>query len=212
MTVIIRQAGSRRIFNNKEVDMKTATILAILITLVAVGPGAGTALGDEYANAISVFQSSPQVQPFFENAYGYAVFPTVAKAAFVVGGAFGEGRVYRAGKATGTANLVHASIGWQLGGKAYSEIVFFQDKRAYDTFTSGEFAFDAQAEAVAVTAGAQAKASTAGSSASATAGPKTGAQAQTKWKNGMATFVHHKGGLLGALALGGQKFSFEPLP
>ena len=191
--------------------MKTMTAIFGLFCFLLTPIVANTAAADDAAATVNVFRSSPQVQPFFEDAYGYAVFPTVAKAAFVVGGAYGEGKVYRGGKLTGTAKLVHGSIGWQLGGKAYSEIVFFQDKRAYDTFTSGEFAFDAQAEAVAVTAGAQAKASTAGSSASATAGPKTGAQAKTKYKNGMATFVHHKGGLMGALALGGQKFSYQPL-
>ena len=191
--------------------MKTMTAIFALFCFLLTPIVANTAAADDAAATVNVFRSSPQVQPFFADAYGYAVFPTVAKAAFVVGGAYGEGKVYRGGKLTGTAKLVHGSIGWQLGGKAYSEIVFFQDKRAYDTFTSGEFAFDAQAEAVAVTAGAQAKASTAGASASATAGPKTGAQAQTKYKNGMATFVHHKGGLMGALALGGQKFSFQPL-
>ena len=191
--------------------MKTMTTTFALFCFLLMPMAAATAAADDVAAAVNVFRSSPQVQPFFEDAYGYAVFPTVGKAAFIVGGAYGEGKVYRGGKLTGTAKLMHASIGWQLGGKAYSEIVFFQDKRAYDTFTSGEFAFDAQAEAVAVTAGAQAKASTAGASASATAGPKTGAQAQTKYKNGMATFVHHKGGLMGALALGGQKFSYQPL-
>jgi len=191
--------------------MKTTTVILAALCFLLIPIAAGLATADPYADAIGVFKASPQVKPFFDNAYGYAVFPTVGKAAFVVGGAYGEGKVYRGGKLTGTAKLMHASIGWQLGGKAYSEIVFFQDKRAYETFTSGEFAFGAQAEAVAVTAGAQATAGTAGSSASATAGPKTGAQAKTNYKNGMATFVHHKGGLMGALALGGQKFSFQPL-
>ena len=183
----------------------------ILLTLALLVPlAAGAAEVKDYSSTISVFNSSPNVQPFFKNAYGYAVFPTVGKAAFIVGGAYGEGQVYRGGKVTGTAKLVHASIGLQLGGKAFSEIVFFQDKRAYDTFTSGEFAFDAKASAVAITAGAQAQTSTAGSSASATAGPKTGAQAPANYNNGMATFVHQKGGLMGALALGGQKFSYTP--
>jgi len=189
----------------KNVVLISLLTLALLIPLVA-----GAAEVKDYSSTISVFKSSPNVQPFFKNAYGYAVFPTVGKAAFIVGGAYGEGQVYRGDKATGTAKLVHASIGWQLGGKAYSEIVFFQDKRAYDTFISGEFAFDANASAVAITAGASAQASTAGSSASATAGPKTGAQSEANYKNGMATFVHHKGGLMGALALGGQKFSYAP--
>jgi lipid-binding SYLF domain-containing protein len=190
--------------------MKNVAIISLLALTLLVPLSAGAADVKDYSNTISVFKSSPSVQPFFKNAYGYAVFPTVGKAAFIVGGAFGEGQVYRGGKATGSAKLVHASIGWQLGGKAYSEIVFFQDKRAYDTFIGGEFAFDAKASAVAITAGASAQAGTAGSSASATAGPKTSAQSEANYKNGMATFVHHKGGLMGALALGGQKFSYTP--
>ena len=190
--------------------MKIVVLISLLTLALVVPLVSGAAEVKDYSSTISVFKSSPNVQPFFKNAYGYAVFPTVGKAAFIVGGAYGEGQVYRGGKATGTAKLVHASIGWQLGGKAYSEIVFFQDKRAYDTFISGEFAFDANASAVAITAGASAQASTAGSSASATAGPKTGAQSEANYKNGMATFVHHKGGLMGALALGGQKFSYAP--
>jgi lipid-binding SYLF domain-containing protein len=191
--------------------MKVITIVWIMLSVLVIPLAADIAVGDEYASAIGVFKSSPVVKPFFEKAYGYALFPTVGKAAIIVGGAYGEGQVYRGGKVTGKSELVHASIGWQLGGKAYSEIVFFQDKRAYDTFTGGEFAFDAQAEAVAVTAGAQAQASTAGSSASATAGPKTGAQAEMGYKNGMVTFIHHKGGLMGSLAVGGQKFNYKPL-
>ena len=190
--------------------MKNVVLISLLTLVLLVPLSVGAADVKDYSSTISVFNSSPNVQPFFKNAYGYAVFPTVGKAAFIVGGAYGEGQVYRGGKATGSAKLVHASIGWQLGGKAYSEIVFFQDKRAYDTFISGEFAFDAKASAVAITAGASAQTGTAGSSASATAGPKTGAQSEAKYKNGMATFVHHKGGLMGALALGGQKFSYTP--
>lgn len=191
--------------------MKKVALVSLLTLALIVPLMAGAAEVKDDSSTISVFKSSPTVQPFFKNAYGYAVFPTVGSAAFVVGGAYGEGQVYRGGKVTGTVKLVHASIGWQLGGKAYSEIVFFQDKRAYDTFTAGEFAFDAKASAVAITAGAQAQASTAGSSASATAGPKTGAQSEAQYNNGMATFVHSKGGLMGSLALGGQKFSYTPL-
>jgi lipid-binding SYLF domain-containing protein len=171
----------------------------------------GAAVADEYSSAISAFQSSPEVQPFFKNCYAYAIFPTVGKAAVVVGGAFGEGKVYRQGKQTGNAKLVHASFGLQLGGKAFSEIVFLQDKRAYDDFTRGEFQFDAQMSATAVTAGAEAKAGTGGKTASVTAGPQTGAQAKTEYYKGMAAFVHQKGGLMAGMSVGGQKFSFKPL-
>jgi lipid-binding SYLF domain-containing protein len=184
-------------------------LLTILVVLLPLTVGAQEI--KDYSETIAVFKSSPQVQPFFNNCYGYAVFPTVGKAALVVGGAYGEGQVYRGGNVTGTATLVHASFGLQLGGKAFSEIVFFQDKRAYEEFTSGNFEFDAKMSAVAVTAGAQAQAGTSGKTASTTAGPKTGTQAETTYKSGMATFVHAKGGLMAELAVGGQKFSFKPL-
>jgi lipid-binding SYLF domain-containing protein len=190
--------------------MKASQLLIVMVSLLAISFSSGTAIGDEYASAISVFKSSPEVQPFFKNCYAYAIFPSVGKAAVVVGGAYGEGKVYRQGKQAGTAKLAQASFGLQLGGKAFSEIVFLQDKRAYDTFTSGQFEFDASMSATAVTAGVEAKAGTAGKTAGATAGPKTGAQAKTEYRNGMAAFVHQKGGLMAGLAVGGQKFSFEP--
>ena len=183
--------------------MKKNLIAVIVLSLMAILTVAGSAVGDEYADAISVFQSSPEVQTFFKNCYAYALFPTVGKAAVVVGGAFGEGKVYRQGKVTGKA------FGLQLGGKAFSEIVFLQDKRAYDAFTGGEFEFDASMSATAVTAGAEAKAGTGGKTAGVTAGPKTGAQAKTEYHNGMAAFVHQKGGLMAGMSVGGQKFRFE---
>jgi len=189
--------------------MKRNWIAVVLLALAVALAGAGSAAADEYADAIGVFQSSPEVQTFFKDCYAYALFPTVGKAALVVGGAFGEGKVYRQGKVTGNAKLVHASFGLQLGGKAFSEIVFLQDKRAYDTFTSGQFEFDASMSATAITAGVEAKAGTAGKTAGATAGPKTGAQAKTEYRNGMAAFVQQKGGLMAGLSVGGQKFSFE---
>jgi lipid-binding SYLF domain-containing protein len=190
--------------------MKACTLILVLLSVVLIPPSVDRALGDEYAAAIDVFQSSPEVQPFFKDCYAYAIFPTVGKAAFVVGGAYGEGKVLRQGKVTGTAKLMQASFGLQLGGKAFSEIVFLQDKRAYDTFTSGQFEFDAKMAATAVTAGAEARAGTGGKTAGATAGPKTGAQAKTEYRSGMAAFVHLKGGLMAEMAIGGQKFSFAP--
>ena len=191
--------------------MKASRIATLMLSLMVVLAGANLAVGDEYASAISVFKSSPEVQPFFKNCYAYAIFPTVGKAAVVVGGAYGEGQVHRQGKVTGKAKLAQASFGLQLGGKAFSEIVFLQDKRAYDEFTGGNFEFDATMSATAVTAGAEAQAGTTGKTAGVTAGPKTGAQAKTEYHNGMATFVHQKGGLMAGMSVGGQKFSFEPL-
>jgi lipid-binding SYLF domain-containing protein len=102
-----------------------------------------------------------------------------------------------------------ATIGLQAGGQAFSEMIFFEDKRAYDDFTSGEFEFDATASAVAITVGAQAKAGTEGTTAGASATSQTGKQAKAKYSNGMAVFVHTKGGLMYEAAIGGQKFSFK---
>jgi lipid-binding SYLF domain-containing protein len=165
---------------------------------------------DSYSNTIEVFKKSPVVQPFFKNAYGYAVFPTVGKGGVGIGGAYGKGQVYQADKVTGIAKLFKVTIGFQLGGQAFSEIIFFQDKRAYDDFSSGNFEFDAAASAVAITAGAQAKAGTEGTAASAGAGGP-GVHAQAGYQKGMALFVHTKGGLMYEAAIGGQKFTFEPI-
>ena len=182
-------------------------IVALAFFLIAP---TSVAYADEYSFAIEVFNKSPEVQPFFKNAYGYVVFPSVGKGGIGIGGAYGKGQVYRKGTVTGTAKLFKATIGFQLGGQVFSEIIFFQDKRAYDEFTSGNFEFDAAVSAVAITAGAQAKIGTEGATAGASAGPATGTQAKTDYSKGMAVFVHAKGGLMYEAAIGGQKFSFEP--
>ena len=180
-------------------------LIAVMLALALATP----AQADKFQKTIDVFKKSGAVQPFFKSAYGYAVFPTVGKGGIGIGGAYGKGQVYLRGTVTGTTSLVKATIGFQLGGQAFSQMIFFEDKRAYDEFTSGEFEFDASASAVAITAGAQAKAGTEGATAGASAGPATGAQARTNYHKGMAVFVHTKGGLMYEAAIGGQKFSFK---
>jgi len=165
---------------------------------------------DKYTDTMDVFKKSEVVQPFFKNAYGYAVFPTVGKGGIGIGGSYGTGQVYQGGKVTGEVSLIKGSIGWQLGGQAFSQMIFFEDKRAYDDFTSGNFEFDATASAVAITAGAQASAGTEGASAGASAGPATGKQAKTSYHKGMVVFTHAKGGLMYEASIGGQKFTFKP--
>jgi lipid-binding SYLF domain-containing protein len=181
----------------------------VLIGAIACTSASASAAVD-YSSTLNVFKASPQVKPFFKDAYGYAVFPTVGKGGLGIGGAYGEGQVYRGGRVTGRSRLVQLSIGFQAGGQAFSQIIFFKDKRAYDEFTSGEFAFDAQASAVAITAGAQAQVGTTGSTAGASTGPKSGKQAETVYQNGMAIFIHAKGGLMYEATIAGQKFSFDP--
>lgn len=169
------------------------------------------AFADEFAATMKTFKESPEAQTFFKNAYGYAVFPTVGKGGFVVGVAHGKGKVYVGGKVTGKTSVTQVSVGAQVGGQAYSQMIFFQDKRAYDEFTSGNFEFSAQASAIAITSGAQAQAGTTGKSASANTGPRDAGAQKVEYYKGMAVFVHAKGGFMYEASLGGQKYNFEPL-
>lgn len=186
--------------------LKTHLTLLLAISLLPA-----TALADEYAQTIKVFKENPLVQQFFESSYGYAVFPTIGKGGIVVGGAHGKGQVYAGGKPTGKTSMTQLTVGFQLGGQAYSQMIFFQDKRAYEEFTSGNFEFGAQASAVAITAGVQAQASTGGSTASANTGYKDSGAQQANYQKGMAVFTLAKGGLMYEASIGGQKFSFEPI-
>lgn len=139
-------------------------------------------------------------------AYGYAVLPTIGKAGMGIGGAGGKGCVFAGGEHTGDVSMGQVTIGWQLGGQAYSELILFRSKDIYEEFTRGEFEFGADATAVALTYGAQAGASTQGASASA--GDTKGVG---MWKRGMAVFTLAKGGLMYEASIGGQKYSFKPL-
>lgn len=190
--------------------MKTIFGALVITALLTMTPFQNDAWSDAYTETVEIYKKSEAVQPFFKNSYGYAVFPTVGKGGLVVGGAYGKGQVYRDGKVTGEVSLVKVSVGFQAGGQAFSEMIFFQDKRSYDEFTSGSFEFDATASAVAITAGAQASGGSTGASVGASAGPATGKQASAGYHKGMAVFVHAKGGLMYEASIGGQKFSFKP--
>ena len=105
--------------------------------------------------------------------------------------------------------MTQLSIGFQIGGEAFREIIFFQDERAYSEFTNGSFEFGADATAVAITAGAQAGAGTSGASANASGGQKD-AITKGQYYRGMATFVILKGGAMAGVSVGGQKFNYKP--
>lgn len=185
---------------------RLTSIIAFMLVALTVSP----AWADEYSDTIAIFKSAGESSKFFETAYGYAVFPTIVKGAFIVGGAHGGGRVYVKNVAVGNSSMTQATVGLQIGGAGYSEIVFLQDERAFKEFTSGNFEFGAGAQAVVVTAAAQAQTSTAGSTAGASASNKDAATAGSYYK-GMATFTVTKGGLLAGVAIGGQKFSYKPM-
>lgn len=182
-------------------------VMAIFLLAIIPEP----ALANSYDGTIGMFKKADAVTPFFNNNYGYAVFPTIGKGGFIIGGSYGEGRVYQKEIVTGNVTLIKGSIGFQFGGQAFSQIIFFQDKRAYDEFTSSGFEFDGSASAVAVTAGAQAQTGTQGGTAGANAGPATGVQAEIGYFKGMAIFLQAKGGFMIEAAIGGQKFDFFPL-
>jgi len=163
----------------------------------------------DYQATIDVFRKAGESAGFFDSAYGYAVFPTIGKGAIGFGGAYGKGHVYEKGAYVGNCSMSQATIGFQLGGQAYSQIVFFKDERAFKEFTNGSFEFGAEASAVAITAGAGAMANTAGTSAGASAG-RHDAKVVGAYHKGMAIFTVAKGGLMYEASIGGQKFSYKP--
>jgi lipid-binding SYLF domain-containing protein len=168
----------------------------------------GQAIADEYADTIKLFRESSVARPFFDKSYGYAVFPMIGKAGYVFGGAHGTGRVYRGSTPVGESVMNQVTVGFQLGGQAYSQIIFLEDKRAFDEFTSGNFEFSAQATAVAITAGAAVQGGTAGSSANASGTQHHVRHAPANYYDGMATFTITKGGLMYEASIGGQHFDF----
>ena len=177
---------------------------------VAMLVGASSAAADSYSEAIQVFRQAGQSGEMFAKSYGYAVFPTIGKGGIGIGGARGKGRVYVADKVIGNTTMTQLTVGLQLGGQAYSQIIFFQDKRALDEFTSGNFEFGAQATAVAITAGASAGTSTTGSSAGVSGGQHDAATAGAGFHKGMAVFTVAKGGLMYEATVSGQKFKYTP--
>lgn len=187
--------------------------IAVIVALTLLVAGAGWAAREveDYSETINNFKKSSDVAPYFDTAYGYAVFPNIGKAGLGVGGSHGKGQVYRQGEVTGFSSLTHLSIGFQAGGQAYSQIVFFEDERAFNDFTSGNFEFDATASAIAISASAGASTSTEGTGAGASTGGSGGSHATIGYHKGMLVFVIGKGGLMYEAAIGGQKYSFKPV-
>jgi lipid-binding SYLF domain-containing protein len=184
--------------------------LTCLVVPLVLALSLAPARADEYSETIGLFKDAGESANFFNTAYGYAVFPTIGKGGIVVGGAYGKGRVFEKGGAIGEATVTQLSLGLQLGGQAYSEIIFFQDQRALKEFTSGSFEFGADASVVAITAAANARAGSSGLEAGASGGKKD-ATTVGKYNKGMATFTVAKGGLMYEASISGQKFSFKPL-
>ncbi len=154
------------------------------------GHGARQGLVKEADGTLAAFrQADPTLSHFFNGAVGYAVFPSVGKAAVGIGGAYGRGVLFEHGQPSGRASITQVTIGAQLGGQAYSEIVFFENEDAMTRFKKGQLALAAQVSAVVASAGASADA---------------------KYAQGVAVFTLPRGGLMAEASIGGQKFGFRP--
>jgi lipid-binding SYLF domain-containing protein len=178
--------------------------LGALLLLVSAAASAAS-----YSDTIALFRNAGESAGFFANSYGYAVFPTIGKGGLIVGGAHGNGRVYVHGKSVGDTSMTQVTVGFQAGGQAYSMIVFFENKAAFDEFTKGDFEFDTEAQAVAITAAAGASAGTSGASAEASGGMKD-AKTAGRYYKGMAVFTIVKGGAMYQATVGGMKFTYTP--
>ena len=139
--------------------------------------------------ALDSFKKMTELQPYFRKAKGYAVFPNVGKGGVGIGGARGKGEVFQDGKVIGSTTLTQVSIGFQLGGQAFSQIIFFKGKIDLNRFIQGNFEFGASASAALI---------------------NSGAAVETSYSNGIAVLTVSKGGLMYEASIGGQKFSYEP--
>lgn len=164
------------------------TGLAMPLSLLAQDKDAK--LMDDSKNAKASFiKTDSLMHNLFESSPGYVIFPNVGKGAIGVGGAAGNGILYEGGKAIGRASMKQVNVGFQFGGKAYREVIFFENQAALDRFKQNKFEFDAQASAVAAT---------------------VGASANVKYRNGVMVFTQEKGGLMYEASVGGQKFDYSP--
>jgi len=163
--------------------------LAMPASLLAQSSKNNKLIGDSKKATAEFIKTDGLMKSLFDNSPGYVIFPNVGKGAIGVGGAAGNGIVFENGKAIGSAKMKQVSVGFQFGGQAYREVIFFENKEALDRFKQNKFEFSAQASAVAATAGAS---------------------GNVKFREGVMIFTQEKGGLMYEASVGGQKFSYTP--
>ncbi len=180
----------------KKLTIKKSQILLFLLSIVfplamsaQLGGWKADLVGDSQKALVKMIENKPKLQSFKDKSYGYAVFPRITKGAIGIGGAGGKGIVFMNDQPTGQSTMSQATIGFQLGGQQYVEIIFFENKKSYDKFTNKKIKFSGQASAVAI---------------------KPGASVDVAFKNGMAVFTQAIGGLMYEASIGGQHFSFKP--
>lgn len=180
------------------IRQKVAGLFFIWLLVVAVSgcqtvpetEASRNALSSQVDRTIAVFKNSDRtIEKFFESAYGYAVLPRVAKGAFIVGGAHGQGHVFEQGKMIGYCSANQASIGASIGGQTFREVIFFEGAHDLRRFCAEEFSFTAQVTAIAI---------------------QSGAALNAKYHDGMAVFILLDTGLMADVSAGGQAFRFVP--
>lgn len=144
-------------------------------------------MADAEKAKITLLETSPDLEGFFEESAGYVIFPNVGKGGFIIGGASGNGVVYENGDAVGMANLKKLNIGLQAGGQAIIEVIFFETDVDLQRFKTEKFQFAAETSAVAL---------------------KSGIAFEAKYKDGVAVFALPKAGLMADASVGGQKFKY----
>ncbi|HZJ20005.1 MAG TPA: lipid-binding SYLF domain-containing protein [Pricia sp.] len=170
--------------------VKTITFIGILLfcfTAVAQTKEDKRIMNDVKKAEKALLKADSGLQEYFDNAAGYAIFPNVGKGGFIVGAASGNGALYETGIAVGMADLKKLSVGFQIGGQAIIEVIFFESEADLAEFKGDEFEFSAQISAIAL---------------------KSGVAANAKYKEGVAVFVLPKAGLMADVSVGGQKFSY----
>lgn len=187
--------------------MTLRNILSVLAALLVLAAPAARAASDD--ETIKLFKDAGESAKYFDHSYGYAVFSSIGKGGIGIGGAYGKGNVYERGKHIGTVSMSQLSLGLQLGGQAYSQIIFFEDRRALDEFTDGNFEFGAGVSAVAITAAASASATTTGAGTGVSGGKKDATTTSGGYYKGMAVFTIAKGGLMYEASVAGQKFKYR---
>lgn len=179
--------------------MRNSRLFALALILPLIGFGCTTSPQTEekkdsldtmvVATLDRMKAADPGLDTFLKNAYGYVVFPAVGKGGLIVGGAYGRGQVYEQGKFIGYSDITQATIGAQVGGQEFSEIIAFESKAALDKFVTTKYELSASASAVIL---------------------KSGAAAAAKYTDGVVVFTQVKGGAMLEAAVGGQRFNFAP--
>jgi lipid-binding SYLF domain-containing protein len=187
---------------------KAAWSLKWLLPLAAVF-AVPAAMGDQFDETARLFLTAGKSAAYFEHSYAHAVFPSVGKGGVGIGVLHGNGKVFRHHKWIGDASVTQVSLGPQVGGQTYAEIIFFKDKRAFDEFAAGNFNLAADASAVVIASGASSEAAGGVTTGGASGGEHDAATAGG-YSHGVAVFTIIRGGAMIQASLGGQKISYRP--